>query len=106
MQMADVNTQSAILPVRASFPFVRVLLAVLAVVALGLAIFGEKLAEDARIEGDAVPPQTSWLLFGLAAVLFFVVARPTPKLIPALPMPFIATLRAMKARLLFIVPLA
>ncbi|MEP6775204.1 MAG: glycosyltransferase family 39 protein, partial [Chloroflexota bacterium] len=80
---------------------------VLGLVALGLAFLGEKLAEDERIaqNGLGVPPLLSWILFGVAALVFAIgiapasgtIANPTPR--------FFASLRAMSgsARLLFLV---
>jgi 4-amino-4-deoxy-L-arabinose transferase-like glycosyltransferase/sugar lactone lactonase YvrE len=75
-------------------------------VALGLAFFGEKLAEDERIaqNGLGVPPLLSWILFGVAALVFAVGIAPAPRSI-ATPTPrFFASLRAMSggARLLFL----
>ena len=78
--------------------------------ALGLAFLGEKLAEDERIaqSGLGVPPLLSWILFGVAAVVFAIGIAPGPST-PASPTPrFFASLRAMSsnARMLFLILLA
>src|SRR5687768_3757634 len=56
----------------------------LAVAALGVALYAEQLVEQDRafVPGYA-PPTASWLLFGLAAILFVVGAWPVPRLLPA-----------------------
>ena len=79
---------------------------VLGVVALGLAFLGEKLAEDERIaqSGLGVPPLLSWILFGVAAVVFAIGIAPGPST-PASPTPrFFASLRAMSRQCAYIVP--
>lgn len=78
----------------------------LGLVALGLAFFGEKLAEDARIaqNGQGVPPLLSWVLFGAAAILFVLGIAPAPRLLNAPPLLFLKSLRARRksTRLLFV----
>ena len=83
---------------------------VLGLVALGLAFLGERLAEDERIaqSGLGVPPFLSWILFGVAALVFAIGIAPGPST-PANPTPrFFASLRAMSgsARVLFLATLA
>src|SRR5215216_2213548 len=56
----------------------------LCVLALGVALYAEQLVEQARALNPAgSPPTESWLLFGLAALLFVVGFWPVPRLLPA-----------------------
>ncbi len=80
----------------------------LAVVAIALALLGEKQAEDARSRGLAAPPSASWILLGLAALIFVAAVWPVPRLLDAPPLFFLKNLRAMRnsMRLTFIALLA
>src|SRR4051794_1523191 len=73
-------------------PWVRGVPALLAVACAG---FAEHLAADARVAGLGGPPAASWLLFGLAAVLFLPAVWPVPDLRPAVPPALGATWQAL-----------
>lgn len=77
----------------------------LGVTAVAFALLGEKQAEDARISGLAAPPGASWVLFGLAALLFVAAVWPVPRLLDAPPLFFLKNLRTMRnsTRLAFVV---
>ncbi len=85
-----------------ALPVIRFLLGMLA---FGLAFLGERSIEDARLDGLSVPPSSGWWLLGAAALLFTVAMWPVPRLLPAVPAPFLSILRSMKRRALFLVPL-
>lgn len=79
---------------------------VLALGSLGSALLAQKIANDVRVanSGEGVPPLASWLLFGLAAVLFVVAIPSSPTPPTGQPTPFLATLRALprRRRILFL----
>src|SRR3954469_25529766 len=77
----------------------------LALPAVGLAAYAERLVADARNLSVTAPPAESWWLFGLAAVLFAVAAWPVPALLPALPPPVAAAWRDPRRRIRFFLPL-
>lgn len=51
---------------------------VLGVAALGLAVWGERIAEAERLQGLLTPSLITWILFGLAGFLFVLGIAPTP----------------------------
>ncbi len=83
---------------------------VLALPAILLAIAGGVVIEQARSitpPGQGVtPPLSGWLLLAAAAILLAAAAWPIPKLSPAATLPFVDTVRAMRRKPLFVVPLA
>src|SRR3954469_19702546 len=87
----------------AVLPYARVLPAILAV---GLAAFAERLAADARTANLAAPPAASWLLFGLAAILFLPAVWPVPRLSPAVSPAFGVIWQVWRRRPAVYIPLA
>ena len=73
----------------------------LGVAALGLALYAGQLVEQDRVINHLGAPSTaSWLLFGLAAVLFVVGVWPLPRLLPAESPPLLAGLSSGRRRLI------
>jgi hypothetical protein len=75
-----------------------------ALVSLGLALLAQKITSDARVadNGQGAPPLISWVLYGLAALLFVLAVPGAPPPAEKAGTPFIATLRAMRRRSLFL----
>ncbi len=68
---------------------------VLALAALGVAFYGQKLVSDARVAGDPEPPTLSWVLFGVAGLLFVLGVTPWPAMATHKTTRFFASLRSM-----------
>ncbi|HUS14479.1 MAG TPA: hypothetical protein VM536_05595, partial [Chloroflexia bacterium] len=75
---------------------------ILAIPALALAGWAESLIAAARPPAGTAPPSLAWILFALAGALFALAAWPVPARPPAAPSRFMAALRGMPRRLVFL----
>ncbi len=75
-----------------------------ALASLGAAMLAQNMAIQARVasNGQGAPPLLSWILFGVAAILFVVAVPASPAPSTSQGIPFFATLRAMRRRRLFL----
>src|SRR5687768_14631577 len=71
------------------------------------AFWGQALAEEARQTGQGAPPQISWIMFGVAGLLFAIAMWPVARVPAAISFTFFKTLRSFSRarKLLFLVPL-